>query len=119
MSTTHTTRIFGGTIILAGVVGSAALALLPLPTVNALGGPVAWCGPGTTSASAIRVATRPDVVNEGGGASGTTEQRAALKEVCKGEADSRMQEAGVVGLACVVLGGGVIWLGRRGSPTTA
>lgn len=102
----------GAALGLAGFIAAGVLALLPLPTVDALGGPVAWCGPGTSSASALRVATRPDVVNEGGG-DATAEQRAALEQVCKGEADTRLTESGIAGAAGVALGCGIWWLGDR------
>lgn len=119
MSRTHnTTRIIGGMLCLAGVVAAGVLIFLPLPTVNAFGGPVAWCGPGTTSASALRVITRPYIVNDGADGNATPEQRAALEEVCKGEAGTRFKQAGIVGIACIVLGGAVMWLGRKGPQTS-
>ena len=102
----------GATLGLAGFVAASVHALWPLPTVDALGGPAAWCGPGTSSASALRVATRPDVVNEGGG-DATPEQRAALKQVCEGMAGERLDESGIAGAAGAVLGLGVWLLGDR------
>ena len=124
MSKTHMPRTIAATLGLIGFVAAGVLVLLPLPTVNALGGTVAWCGPGTSSASALRVETRPDVVNEGGSAAtrdpaADTANARALVQVCKGEADTRFQQAGVVLLAGAVLGCGALWVGRKTASPTA
>lgn len=97
----------------SGVIAALAFMLWPLPTVDAFGGPVAWCGPGTTSASALRVATRPDVVNEGGG-DATPEQRDMLEQVCVGEAQTRMTQAAISAAAGLLLGGALYTMGRKG-----
>lgn len=101
----------GAIIGLAGFVAAGVIALLPLPTVDVLGGPVGWCGPGTSSASALRVATQPEIVREGPDAgSGAAD---TLEQVCKGQADDRLTEAALTGAAAAVLGAGVWWIDDR------
>lgn len=51
-------------IAAAGLITAALFLLLPLPTLDVLGTPVGFCGPGPTSDNALQVLLDPTVVPE-------------------------------------------------------
>lgn len=93
-------RLLAGLLGLAGVVVALVLLLWPLPVVEGTG----YCGPAATSDSAVEVRLHPGIVNEGGGgAAEDASQAALLQDLCVGEANDRLREAGIVFGAAVVL----------------
>ena len=91
---------------LATAVVGVVFALIPLPTQNVslLGGTGgAWCGPGSTSESALVVRLDPNSVNSGdtGDTTNITPAQIAtakrqFKSYCVGIADTRLTLAGVL-----------------------
>lgn len=95
--------------LVAGVFIGAIFLLTPLPTMNELGGPVGWCGPGATSDNAIQVLLNPAVVNESGGLSQNDDYAAqmAFRSFCVGEARTRVTYFVISDLAGAILGVGL------------
>lgn len=86
-----------------GLVGAGILLLTALPT-QANG--EAFCGPGTTSDSALEVRINPDVVNTGPGSdSVSAADKSALRSVCLSAADRRIIEVAVLVGASLLIGG--------------
>jgi len=70
---------------------------------------VAWCGPGTTSGSAVGVKLNPKSVTEGSTTQSAAEQQAFIS-YCEGLANTRLQLVGVVGGASIAGAAMAIWV---------
>jgi hypothetical protein len=91
-------------IAAAGLLAAALFLLLPLPTLDILGTPVGFCGPGPTSDNALQVMLDPTVVS---GQADLTDKTSvdtgnALRTYCLGKAKSRSYYALAAG------GGGLV-----------
>jgi hypothetical protein len=106
----------GFALIVGGLVAAVTLLLLPLPTLTAGGSDAAWCGPGETSVSALRVRLDPGIVNTGsipGQPEASQAEQQALIRVCSSVADNRITEAAAVAVITVALGIGISLVARR------
>jgi hypothetical protein len=113
----------GGILVgLALVVIGFVLAFIPLPTQD-FAGSTGWCGPGTTSESAVFVRLDPNSVNDGDSSlqpqpsssvtQGQIDQaKAEFKSYCTGIADTRLEQASVLTLPGLILGVGAVALLR-------
>jgi hypothetical protein len=101
--------IAGLTPLIAAAFISASLLLTPLPTMNQLGSPIGWCGPGATSDNAIQVLLDPNAVNEAGGTVQSSDYAAqmALRSYCVGEARTRFIQSGLSVAAGTIVGLGL------------
>lgn len=103
--------------MMIGVFAAVVFMLTPLQPVSVLGTPVAWCGPGATSDSAVEVLWNPAVVNEPGGLPIDSSKDMLLESFCLGQAHDRMTGAAIVffggSFTSVLLGFGLavsLWL---------
>ena len=119
---THWKYVLSASVLLglAATVYAFLLAFLPLPTQSFLSGS-AWCGPGSSSESAVFVRINPDSVNGGsqpfitGSLSASQQQQldeanTAFKAYCTGVADTRLEQAAVVLLLGLAVGGAAVLL---------
>jgi hypothetical protein len=104
-----TATLVGVALIATGVI--LAFSALPKQTFDAAD---AWCGPGTTSSSAVSVRLHPDSVNSGGSSPTNltpaqqqivAQDNAAFKSFCQHVADQRLEES------VVMFGPGLVFAG--------
>jgi hypothetical protein len=108
-----TAALVGVALVATGLI--LALTALPKQTFDAAD---AWCGPGTTSSSAVSVRLHPNSVNSGGSVpadltpaqqQALDEDNAAFKSFCHRVADQRLEQAAVTfGPGLLIGGAGVV-----------
>jgi hypothetical protein len=82
------TRYAQWAIAAAGLLAAALFLLLPLPTLDVLGSPVGFCGPGLVSDNAAQVLIDPTVVTDDTDTS-SVDSGSALRTYCLGKAKER------------------------------
>lgn len=98
-------------IAAAGLLAAALFALLPLPTLNAFGSPVGWCGPGAESKNAVQVLTNPEIVsNQGELTERGVGNSTTLQEYCLGKAKARGYYALATGGGGLVVALGIAYV---------
>lgn len=95
-------------IAAAGLLAAALFLLLPLPTLDVLGTPVGFCGPGPTSDNALQVLVDPTVVS-GQGDKESVDSGSALRTYCLDKAKSRGYYGLATGAGGVVLALGIAY----------
>ncbi len=116
------TRFVPHAIAAVGLAAAALFFLLPLPTLDVLGTPVGFCGPGPTSDNALQVLIDPSVVSDQGKISGddSIDGGSKLQAYCLGKAKDRGYYGALAGGGGLVAALGVAYaqMRRRDLTTT-
>lgn len=98
-------------IAAAALLAAALFLLLPLPTLNVLGTPMGFCGPGPTSDNAAQVLIDPSVVSGQGDLTdkNSVDSDSALRTYCLGKAKARGYYALAAGGGGLVVALGVAY----------
>lgn len=113
-----TKTALGVVVTIAGVVVAVLFLLMPLPTIDAFGVTVGYCGPGLTSSSAARVLLQPELVQEDGpGArTGSIDDQYQLGAWCQDRAKRRALDGALLGGGLTLAGLALLYIAapRRG-----
>lgn len=94
-----------------GLLAAAMFLLLPLPTLDVLGTPVGFCGPGPTSDNALQVLVDPSVVSgQDLTDESSVDEGSDLRTYCLGKAKSRAYYALAAGGGGGVLALVIAWI---------
>lgn len=112
-------RLCGVAIVVGGLAAALTLLFIPLSVQRAASGQaIGWCGPGLHSDNALQVRLDPGVVNTGGGAGPTAQQR-QFEQFCTHQADGQLIEAAVVAVLALLIGLPMVAARRRQDETPA